>query len=939
MRTRIVCLLPRNSGAGVNQLRRLANYLEGTEVEEIVAVTTDSQVDQTGAALGPKRQGHAGYELRPGQPTVQHAEETDLKRVLGDADVLVVWDSAASQPLLDTGVPVVPVFRLRGNGSLEDHRTLIQLSSLLRGNMRQHAAASLTRMRQLRDTFDPETTATILLGTDLDPELRQPTVLVTETDCRLGASATTQVVHQIIWVATPESHIGSLTHTPEPLGHLLDDELTTLVVPMWAYGHLSAAWPDAVDRIIGIPIDETRPLGSSLQAGFAVSDLDPVGPRVLLPVAEYISKHILIAVQGPVDGSSDEWASSLLAIEKRGGVVSVAGECDQRELTRRLERSCTDYVRPSGQTRPDHLLIAVNPDWVDEMGHHAHFDRALSEAVQATNGELISLTSNALEAESVQQVPTFSHSTYGFSASEGAIFVQTFERELDCAIRSLLTNFPDVPIRVAMYSAAIPHLVALINIAAALDESRLSFFVNLLRSHNDLLDMQEHLDPSPEIRLLDIALSVGPSVGVYTMADTDAIADLLESTFGCRLPMWPMFGVTPLAEETESRPPSAPPVVCYPATQEIKGLSLFTEFAEAVAAREGEPSVRMVARDVGHQPQLMRRLRNAGVELTPGVLSPAAYTQLMRSADIIVLPYRSRPFQIQTSGVFADAVRLRIPAVATRSTWAGELIDENGIGATFEESDLEGFLSAVDDVVANHEAYRQTITAFARRWLAQNNPTALFEAFRRVESSGSPRQPDVAGASFLRSLWELIASNGRATQDIEIKLAERLDHAVIALRSDLERLDQKIHTRNRTIDRLEARIVATRDDRDKRLAALREQMARYEGMIEKRDRDLATLRERLEAGQDRVEGILADYSRTKTNLQTRIETRDATITSLRAALAAHAVELQATTKRYEKRIQVLKDGVAKRDAAIAGLNRRFSVKVGNKMKQILGSGE
>lgn len=42
------------------------------------------------------------------------------------------------------------------------------------------------------------------------------------------------------------------------------------------------------------------------------------------------------------------------------------------------------------------LLVSINPDWVDEMGHHAQFDRTLRDRVIARDGTFISLVATSL---------------------------------------------------------------------------------------------------------------------------------------------------------------------------------------------------------------------------------------------------------------------------------------------------------------------------------------------------------------------------------------------------------------------------------------------------------------------------------------------------------------------------------------------------------------
>ncbi|MEY9931107.1 glycosyltransferase involved in cell wall biosynthesis [Catenulispora sp. GP43] len=110
-----------------------------------------------------------------------------------------------------------------------------------------------------------------------------------------------------------------------------------------------------------------------------------------------------------------------------------------------------------------------------------------------------------------------------------------------------------------------------------------------------------------------------------------------------------------------------------------------------VLAREGETyrgSLRARAEELGI---------SADVEFHPGYRNPDVLMDLVRSADVVLLPYDST--EQATSGVLVEAVAAGRPIIATRFPHAVEMLD----GGT-------GLLVAHDDIPAMTEALRAVLT-------------------------------------------------------------------------------------------------------------------------------------------------------------------------------------------------------------------------------------
>ncbi len=74
-----------------------------------------------------------------------------------------------------------------------------------------------------------------------------------------------------------------------------------------------------------------------------------------------------------------------------------------------------------------------------------------------------------------------------------------------------------------------------------------------------------------------------------------------------------------------------------------------------------------------------------GVRLAEGVLTAGGYQDLMREADIMLLPYDPQIFGLRGSGVFTEAVAAGLPLIASEGTFAA---------ASIESEDAEGEIFA-----------------------------------------------------------------------------------------------------------------------------------------------------------------------------------------------------------------------------------------------------
>jgi glycosyltransferase involved in cell wall biosynthesis len=113
------------------------------------------------------------------------------------------------------------------------------------------------------------------------------------------------------------------------------------------------------------------------------------------------------------------------------------------------------------------------------------------------------------------------------------------------------------------------------------------------------------------------------------------------------------------------------------------------------------------------------------VALIDETLSTGEYCDLARHLDLILLPYLQDHYRAATSGIFAEAMALGTPVVASNDTWMARELQRSGAGVTFRRDHPEEFAPAVTEAVRGHSELKARASAASASWRAFHNPRTL----------------------------------------------------------------------------------------------------------------------------------------------------------------------------------------------------------------------
>jgi glycosyltransferase involved in cell wall biosynthesis len=119
----------------------------------------------------------------------------------------------------------------------------------------------------------------------------------------------------------------------------------------------------------------------------------------------------------------------------------------------------------------------------------------------------------------------------------------------------------------------------------------------------------------------------------------------------------------------------------------------------------------------------LRRLAEAGpagLELHHGRLSAEKYLDLLGKATYVLLPYDPAVYSELQSGVCCEAWAAGRPVIASRGSWGGKLVEQNGCGLLF---DYPGqLLDAVEEAWRQRAALTRKAWEYRQEWRETRTP-------------------------------------------------------------------------------------------------------------------------------------------------------------------------------------------------------------------------
>ncbi len=110
------------------------------------------------------------------------------------------------------------------------------------------------------------------------------------------------------------------------------------------------------------------------------------------------------------------------------------------------------------------------------------------------------------------------------------------------------------------------------------------------------------------------------------------------------------------------------------------------------------------------------------ISLIKNPMTADDYYQLLVDADIVILPYDSKSYQVRTSGVLTESLAAGKPVVVPANTWLSKQVDSSRAGI-YEHPDE--IASAVIKILEDFEQFSEAAYQYRLSWQEKNSPDAL----------------------------------------------------------------------------------------------------------------------------------------------------------------------------------------------------------------------
>lgn len=618
-----------------------------------------------------------------------------------------------------------------------------------------------------------------------------------------------------------------------------------IVIPIKYYEHFLSLMPELADRTIGVPIGASK-VNLNLRDEFRVFTTDNVASLLMIPLGCTFAQRLsFLGFDGRGQGESYFWkhgartqlddslVENIKAVhpsffgvdyedyysrhtttmermlwqgEIRGHHFESLETSYISALRRRSTPPAVDKLIHEIEKASSFTLLSINPDLENRFGHFFHFDERLRTHAAALGGRVVSIANRAWDGSEDGIVPWFTDHSWNLLRDDPGVSRERFRSELEAMLRTVSSARTQSAIGGFLYTGSYAHISEVLATNLEFGSEPLPMAVNLFSSHKEVQDLENGESPTLPVTgtMLGVTNALATSLNVSVFGDSDKFIELMEDQCGVRLPLWPFLSTTDLPPLPPQRQPNRPLRVYAPGNLQLeKGYDLVVKLSEELAKSDLARRVHLVARAVFHagtsqaMMRLAHRLRLHATVLE-GELSDEEYVDQLVAADIILVPYRRRPFQTRTSAVISDAVSLGKPVVATRDTWAGDIVERFELGATFEDGSVSGMVSALRDVATRHSHFVGRARAAAPIWRAETSPDQLLAVIRKATIDLDSVEPTPAVLEQLRAdlavsrrLSGLLESDARSEK-------VRVQAAV---------LDKKLRER---VKRLEGQLRATR---------------------------------------------------------------------------------------------------------------------------------
>ncbi len=398
---------------------------------------------------------------------------------------------------------------------------------------------------------------------------------------------------------------------------------------------------------------------------------------------------------------------------------------------------------------PPPLLCIVDPNLRDFVGHHFAYDHAVAEAARGAGFLPLVLGHRALPEAIARQagaVPAFSDDIWAHRGTGGKLlrWMDDLARNRRFG-RELLAALPPegLPPGSIVLAHMLTHrqLLGLAAVAEALPHH--VTIMPLLRYQPEMVD-----DALSARAFARFRRAAAAGARIRFASDSARLAHRLARLVGLPVEVLPI----------PHTPPEAPPLAA-PTGRPMHLVSLgnardekgFLEIIWAIQTLREAPGglsglrFTLQANDPSAtlRPTIQGFIRDLPPEVTllHEALPPAAYDDLLASADLVLLPYWRSIYEARTSGVLLEALAAGRPVICTAQSWLADELARHGAGITVPDRDVAALARAIQQARDTWPDLARDALAGRAACLARHGGAAFMRAITAPAVKLAPEPP------------------------------------------------------------------------------------------------------------------------------------------------------------------------------------------------------
>ncbi|MCI4645884.1 MAG: glycosyltransferase [Hyphomonadaceae bacterium] len=433
--------------------------------------------------------------------------------------------------------------------------------------------------------------------------------------------------------------------------------------------------------------------------------------------------------------------------EARGGEVTGATASFVPALRRRGAAEPLRQPRYAERDAPV-TVLSLNPDLVDKIGHYWNYEAKLAPIIQDRGCEYRVAANSQLGSDMISEIaddgtvtidgitvdPCLSTNSWTlanrignrtdkFEDVEAAVHAE-FERAID-RVRAAAPG----EVIVYMYTGSLEHLNILYQISR--DRPDIRIVVNFF-----WLKTADVWSPRFASKYAWLLEELQHDRRIFATAMTPHQMRALQARTGHVVPVAPH--PSPLINDDQARATIATPApeqvdqvrIFFPSANRVeKGSELLFDTASKLASMLRGENYRVVFRTDPLDENATEEQREAlgDYKVLAGHIEEADFIEVLRTADVVVLPYLPPDFADRTSGLLIDALYAGTPVVALGGTWLAECATEHGFGRVVNIPEGEHIARAVYDTILQVKRGEIDMTQAAKSYFASNSWVGLGE--------------------------------------------------------------------------------------------------------------------------------------------------------------------------------------------------------------------